>query len=147
MSCSSQFTLSLSDQCHLYLILHLEEFLPEELALLSVRMREQLLINLPVADICKLEETTVVQGIDTNFIWREVGKRQIVPHCYDWVCNSTLKALEQHEGYRDHFHEVASHCLTWKDCCNTELPLLLYSVRECLGFQDVYWQYRKGAPV
>ena len=147
MSCSSQITLSLSDQCHLYLILHLEEFLPEELALLSLRMRERLLINLPVADICRLEETTVVQGIDTNFILREVGKRQVHDYCYDLVCNSTLKALEQHEGYRDHFHEVASHYLIWKRYCGRDLPLLLYSVRECLGFQDLYWQSRKGAPV
>ena len=139
----SRDPLSLEDLCYLHLILHLEEYLPEELSLLSLRVRERLLVNLPAADICKLEETTVVHGVDMNGVWKKVGQRQIKRDYY-CVCSSTLEALDRGEGYRDHFHEVVSHNVVWENSGN-EVPLLLYSVMECLGVSD--WQSRKAVPI
>ena len=138
MSSGHQGPLSLQDQCYLYLILHLEDYLPEELSLLSLRVRERLLVNLPAADICKLEETIVVQGVDMNMVWKQIGQRQ-VKHDYHWVCSSTLEALNRGEGYRDHFHEVVSHGVVWED--SDKVRLLLYTVIECLGVSN--WQSRK----
>ena len=144
MNCSSQITLPLSDQCHLYLILHLEEFLPEELALLSLRMRERLLINLPVADYAGWRRPLWCRELIPISFGERLGSDRCMITTMTWF---VIPPLEQHEGYRDHFHEVASHYFIWKRYCHRDLPLLLYSVRECLGFQDLYWQSRKGAPV
>ena len=141
MSSDHHNPLSLEDQCYLYLILHLEKYLPEELSLLSLRARERLLVNLPAADICKLEETTVAEGVDMNGVWKKVGQRQI-KYDYDRVCPSTLESLwNRGEGYRDHYHEVVSHGVVWEYCgCKLKVPLLLYTSMKCLGISN--WQTR-----
>ena len=146
MSSDNQSPLSLEDQCHLYLILHLEDYLPEELSLLSLKVRERLLVNLPAADICKLEETTVVQGVDMNGVWKKVGQRQLKRR-YHRVCASTNEALKRGEGYRDHFYEVASHMVLFGKVTRAVRPLynLLYTVVECLGVSD--WQSSKLASI
>ena len=61
--------LSLETQCLRHLLCHLETFPPESLASLPVRLRRRLLANLPVADICLLEQTAVVDGVDMDELW------------------------------------------------------------------------------
>ena len=68
--------LSLQQASILYVIFNLEEFSPDVLALLPLRFRRDLLLMLPPADIFKLEQTSVVDGIDMeNEIWKEVYNR------------------------------------------------------------------------
>ena len=139
-----QSPMSLEDQCYLYLILHLEKFLPEEISLLPLRERQRLFVNLPAADVCQLEETLVVEGVCMNEVWKEIGQRQI-KHFYEFVCKSTLEKLERGEGYRDHFHEVVSHTIIWEEHLDNIVPFLLYTVVDCLGISD--WQSRGIVPI
>ena len=141
-----QSPMSLEDQCYLYLILHLEKFLPKEISLLPLRERQRLLVNLPAADVCQLEETSVVEGVCVNEVWKEIGQRQIKHYPYKYVCESTLEKLQRGEGYRDHFHEVVSHTVIWqKYLGNIAVPFLLYTVVDCLGISD--WQSRGIVPI
>ena len=141
-----QSLMSLEDQCYLYLILHLEKFLPEEISLLPLRERQRLLVNLPAADVCQLEETSVVEGVCMNEVWKEIGQRQINHYRYKHVCNSTLEKLQRGESYRDHFHEVVSHTVIWEEYLgNITVPFLLYTVLDCLGISN--WQSRGMVPI
>ena len=141
-----QSPMSLEEQCYLYLILHLEKFLPEEISLLPLRERQRLLVNLPAADVCQLEETSVVEGVCMNEVWKEIGQRQIKHYYYKYVCESTLEKLQRGEGYRDHFHEVVSHTVIWEQYLgNISVPFLLYTVVDCFGISD--WQSRGIVPI
>ena len=65
--------LSLEKQCLVYIITNLDNIPPEYLALLPTRLRCQLLVNLPAVDICRLEKTEVVRGIDMcDDVWMNV---------------------------------------------------------------------------
>ncbi len=67
----------LEDQCLLHLICHLEDYLPEMLALLPRHLRHRLLLNLPAADVCRLENTmtAVSAGIDMDgAVWPELAR-------------------------------------------------------------------------
>ena len=57
-------------QSILYLIGHLDEYSPSVLALLPVKIRRWLLLNLPVADICRYELGEFICDIDMEEIWR-----------------------------------------------------------------------------
>ena len=139
-----QNPMSLEGQCYLYLILHLEKFLPEEISLLPLRERQRLLVNLPAADVCQLEETSVVEGMCMNEIWKEIGQRQI--DNYYGVCESTLEKLQRGEGYRDHFYEVVSYAVMMReDLDDIAVPFVLYTVMDCLGISD--WQSREIVPI
>jgi len=74
--------LSLVDQCFLYVILNLEEFPPNYLALLPRQIRKELLLSLPMVDICNLEETAVVEGIEMNDVWQSVRENRVADHVH-----------------------------------------------------------------
>ena len=62
----------LQEQCYLKLLLSIEEYSPEVLSWLPLRMRRRLLSALPLADLDMLEETPFSRGI--NFeeeVWKE----------------------------------------------------------------------------
>ena len=42
------------------------------IAVLPRCLRRSLLCTLPIVDICNLEDTDVVEGIDTESVWEEV---------------------------------------------------------------------------
>lgn len=67
--------LSLQQQCFVHLISNLEEFPPDVLALLPLRVRKELFLRLPVADICYLERTAVADGVDMEWIWGDLCVR------------------------------------------------------------------------
>ena len=67
--------LSLQQQCFVHLITNLEEFSPDILALLPLRVRRELFLRLPAADICYLEQTAVADGVDMDAIWGDLCVR------------------------------------------------------------------------
>ena len=67
--------LGLQRQCFLYLVTHLEQFSPDSLALLPQKIRKELLLTLPAADIFQLETTDVVSGIKMNAIWKTLCRK------------------------------------------------------------------------
>ena len=74
--------LSLVDQCFLYVILNLEEFPPNYLALLPRQIQKELLLSLPMVDVCNLEETVVVEGIEMNDVWQSVRENRVADHVH-----------------------------------------------------------------
>ena len=67
--------LSLEEFCLLSIICHLGDIPAETVALLPLKFRKRLLLNLPVADVCRLEKTDAVNGIDMSRIWCAHGPR------------------------------------------------------------------------
>ena len=62
---------SLEDSSFFYILLNFERFPPKRVALLPTRIRAKLFLHLPLADVCQLEGTPAVEGIDMNEVWRE----------------------------------------------------------------------------
>jgi hypothetical protein len=60
---------SLGEQCVAHIILHLEEYPNSYLALLPLWLRKKILWKLPMADVCKLEESEFVSGISMGEYW------------------------------------------------------------------------------
>ena len=69
---SVDLPLSLEDLCFVHLVCNIEHFSPESMSLLPTKLRCRLLQNLPIIDVCRLEESAVANGIiDLDFeIWR-----------------------------------------------------------------------------
>ena len=67
--------ISLQQLCFVHVILHLEDFPPDSLALLPRRIRRELLFCLPAADLFPIERTSVVEGIEMNEIWGKLCER------------------------------------------------------------------------
>ena len=65
---------SLQELCFTHIVMTLEEYTNEELALLPKRFREQLLHSIPVVDVCRLEGTQFTSGIDMNLVWEHLYK-------------------------------------------------------------------------
>ena len=84
--------LSLQQQCFVHLITNLEEFPPDVLALLPLRVRKELFLRLPVADICYLERTAVADGVDMEWIWGDLCVRL-------GVINSTDEQGQQRDTF------------------------------------------------
>lgn len=81
----TQCSLTLQDLCLLCVINNVDNYPVELLASLPRWLRDQLLNNLPVLDLCHLESTPVARGVDTNKIWsiklkNEPKKRFAVHH-------------------------------------------------------------------
>ena len=68
------FVESLAQQCHTYIMMHLEEFpVRGHLSLLPLSTRKELLYHLPIADVClRLENTEFTEGIDMAAFWNSV---------------------------------------------------------------------------
>jgi len=64
--------LSLEETCFFYIMKTLEQYTIEELSLLPVKFREQLLLSLPLVDVCQLEETRFTAGLDMEAIWEQL---------------------------------------------------------------------------
>ena len=62
---------SLVHQCYHYIAMNLEQFPVSYLSLLPLKVREELLWRLPIADLCMLEDTKFVEGFqDMEAYWK-----------------------------------------------------------------------------
>ena len=55
---------SLVQQCHDYILMHLEELPVSHLSLLPLSTRKTLLWQLPIADVCQLQDTEFTKGLE-----------------------------------------------------------------------------------
>ena len=70
-STSPLFVESLVHQCYHYIAMNLEKFPVTYLSLLPLKIREELLWRLPIADMCLLEDTEYVKGFqDMAAYWK-----------------------------------------------------------------------------
>lgn len=106
---------SLEDSSFSFILTNFELFPPEHVSLLPTRIRSKLLFHLPVADVCKLEDTAAVEGIDVNTqVWKQAITSLYGNRCSVWKqpvtsldeCPSTIKELQQGQGYRQLYIEV-----------------------------------------
>ena len=73
--------LSLENQCLVCIITDLDEFHPDYLALLPAQLCRKLLVNLPAIDICKLEKTEAVGGMNMcTDVWMNVCLHRLPTH-------------------------------------------------------------------
>ena len=61
---------SIIQQCQYFILMHLDEFPVSYLSLLPLCVREELLWQLPLADICQLESTKFTEGLDMAAYWQ-----------------------------------------------------------------------------
>ena len=97
--------LSLEDSCLAWLVIDLEQYTPELLALLPFRLRYRLLANLPVLDLCRLEYTCVAEGIDLESIWET--------RCSPQDKEGGAISLQQRTANRVKYIDLSS--LSWRD--------------------------------
>ena len=86
---------TLHQQCYLYILMHLEQFPFNSLALLPLKMRWKLLWNLPIADVCLLEATQFIHGMNMDEYWRtivrtDVGDLGCHSECFDCILDNEL---------------------------------------------------------
>ena len=93
---SNSVVQSPSEQCIDHIVTHLEEYPSSYLVLLPLLLCEAILWRLPMADVCRLEETEFVKGIKTEDYWSSTfleNDNYILPD-YDWM--RTSKYFEEH---------------------------------------------------
>ena len=69
--------ISLEFQCLVFLVDHLNEIPSTALAQLPCRIRRQLLLLLPAVDLCHLEMSPVVSGMQISEIWKELYREKV----------------------------------------------------------------------
>ena len=95
-------------QSLLFIIGHLDQYRNETLALLPPRTRLELLLNLPVIDVCRLEGSGVTEDIDMEEVWKTFYYNRLPTH--QKTFEKFLKTVDDNE-------EMDS----WKDCYFTSL--------------------------
>ena len=95
-------------QCLYSVVGRLEEYTSSTLSLLPVSLRRQLLLRLPVADLCRLDgDTAVMNGINNEALWREVLRERIKFH-YKYTYGESLK---KHSTAKDAYLNQVTRCL------------------------------------
>ena len=121
-------SLSLERYCFLKVISDLETVPPESLALLPLSLRHKLACNLPAVDVCQLEQTSFVQGLDMDKVWTHLAEKAIKVYS---------------KGKDGYFSDVCTLLLNHYypyQCSNqdyrTVICELLFSIKDCLGIVD-----------
>ena len=63
-----------------HILMTLEEYAVDDLALFPKSIRNQMLHNLPIVDVCQLEGTRFMAGISEDSKWEKLYKDLIGPH-------------------------------------------------------------------
>ena len=71
----SKGPLSLQTWCIIRLTNDFETFSPESLTFLPLKVRYDLLKNLPAADVCQLEQSSFVEGLDMERVWDFIARK------------------------------------------------------------------------
>ena len=115
---------SLQQHCILYVISHVHEFSPHELALLPRYIRHGLLRQIPTLHLFHLEQTSVAEGINTLQIWREMTNR--LPNVViTSPFSNTITNLQDHRTFRDQY--ITS---VWDAVLNGQPSQLLHLLQE-----------------
>ena len=99
-----RFPAPLRLQSLLFIVGHLDQYRNETLALLPLRTRRELLLNLPVVDVCRLEGSGATEDIDMEEVWKALYYQRLPTH---------QKTFEQFLTTVDDREEMDS---SWKDC-------------------------------
>ena len=100
------FPVPLRLQSLLFIIGHLDQYRNESLALLPPRTRRELLLNLPVVDVCRLEGSGVTEDIDMEEVWKTLYYNRLPTH---------QETFESYLTTVDEVEETGANP-SWKDC-------------------------------
>ena len=99
--------LSLQLQCLYFVVGRLEEYSLQTVSLLPSSLRRQLLLRLPVADICRLEEDHLfMSALDPDSIWRGVFDERLLS-LFPRLSNT----LGGHSSAKDRYLSEVAQCL------------------------------------
>ncbi len=134
---------SLQDECLWYIIVNIQQFSPEALSLLPQAMRYKLLLNLPVVDVCQLESTCVMKGIDTETLWESLCAHRLpislasVPSLPCGVEGFSWKEIYFNAVLRSLFHDpIVGCCFGYSmlaESMYNEFVDMLFSIPQPLG--------------
>lgn len=141
MSTAAPRVPTLQVQVLLQLAAKLDSYSTDYLWLLPPRLREELLCNLPVADICSLEQTRVADGLDMDRVWVRITQERVPS---DLLQFRTSPVARRVASFKEFYMEVIalvilnristsslghrSHYLLALD--------LMFSVKGCLGINN-----------
>ena len=121
--------------CMCFTRLNLERIPSQQLALLPLKFRKELLHSLPLADVCSLEETQVVQGISMEEVWLEVHNNlmeqlQALRLSLPYILYQKTGARR---GHRESCYELIAFLVLHQAWPYSKLSVseLLFSVRLC----------------
>ena len=128
----------LQTQLLLYLMAHFDDYPASSLRLLPARLRQNVLLNLPVADICKLERTKFVKGIDMESFWSTITELRLPKELKTLKISPFAKfAHSTKEFYMEVLALVILNCIVVTSeghRSHYHLALdLMFSVKNCLG--------------
>ena len=135
--------LTLQQTTCLYVIGNLQNYTPRQLCLLPVNIRFIILINIPVADVLKLEHTCFAEGVDMQSVWSILTKKTL-PAEYMAFAHSPL--FKGTGSMKELYMEVLA-TIIFNSVCNKhsasgyqnhrELALdLMFSIRNCMGIKN-----------
>ena len=88
--------LTLQRQSFQYIVMYLEQFPTSSLAQLPLSVRKDLLWSLPIADVCQLEKTSFISGIEMEAYWNEKPRvnQDVMYNDIDWPFTSPIQPLD-----------------------------------------------------
>lgn len=120
---------ALHQQCFQYILMFLEQFSIRLLSLLPLRIRQQLLWNLPIADVCLLEATQFTNGMNMEDYWSMIVHTSIQDrtwhtHCLEcmhenqWCSPCRWKSIVESTSAKDWVYgEVTAEAITKLRVC------------------------------
>ena len=105
-----QSPLKLKQQSILYIVCNLENFHPGIIKTLPVKVRQQIFINLPVIDICHLEELGVTDGMTNTEYWEEVASQRI-PRQYGYEVERNILFDSHVDDWKAYYFGITLHVL------------------------------------
>ena len=116
----------LEETCFMYVLKTLEEFdVNGRLSLLPAKIRSRMLAKMPLVDICRLEKTDFVSGLDMTLIWKQI--------------------YEERNTSSSSFHNRASQN-NWKRSLLTRISNTLLGDERPYGYFQLMTRADKGCP-
>ena len=115
----------LEETCFMYVLKTLEEFdVDRGLSLLPTKIRVRMLTKMPLVDICRLEKTNFVSGVDMTLIWKQI--------------------FEERNTSRYHSFRVSEN--NWKQSLLTRISDILLGDERPYGYFQLMTRSDKSCP-
>ncbi len=132
---------SLQTQVFLHLIAKLDSYPANYLWLLPPRLREELLLSLPVADVCALEQTRFVDGLDMDRVWVRITQQRVPSELLQFRTSPVARRVASFKEFYMELlalvilNRIATSSLGHRSHYHLALDLM-FSVKSCLGIDD-----------
>lgn len=133
--------LSLQKTVCLNLLVNLKNYSPAILSLLPVKIRQELLVNVPVHEIWWLEQSKFVEGLDMKTVWGTITHERMPSILSDKLTMSPISKRSQ--TLKERYMEIIGFIILNKICDrgtsinHYQLALdLIFSVHHCLGISN-----------